>query len=166
MRRARLERAGGRFDESFTEYGWEDIELGMRLRALRTRAVFNRFAVAFHYKPPRGPEAIEAQLRQVRAQARTAVQLRAKHPHWRVDLAIGMTPPQRWLGAALQRSGIARRVGTQLLATDAYYDELARCPNSERAVGESCSRGWIAWGISFCRPRRSRRSGAAFRPRG
>ena len=51
LRRARLDRAGGRFDESFTEYGWEDIELGMRLRALGTRAVFNRFAVAFHYKP-------------------------------------------------------------------------------------------------------------------
>jgi len=52
LRRSRLDLAGGRFDETFTEYGWEDIELGMRLRALGTRAVFNRFAVAFHHKPP------------------------------------------------------------------------------------------------------------------
>ncbi len=44
LRRARLDRVGGRFDESFTEYGWEDIELGMRLRAIGTRAVFNRYA--------------------------------------------------------------------------------------------------------------------------
>ena len=51
LRRSRLDLAGGRFDDSFTEYGWEDIELGMRLRALGTRGVFNRFAVAFHYKP-------------------------------------------------------------------------------------------------------------------
>jgi len=84
-------------------------------------------------------------VRQVRAQARMAVQLRAKHPHWRVDLAVGATPPQRALGAAIRRAGVARviapllrsaagdralsppqRLAAQLLATDAYYDELAR----------------------------------------
>jgi GT2 family glycosyltransferase len=151
LRRSRLDLAGGRFDETFTEYGWEDIELGMRLRALGTRAVFNRFAVAFHHKPPPASTNVEGILRQVRSQARTAVQLRAKHPHWRVDLAIGTTRPQRALGEAVQRSGIARRLApllraatadgaplslpqrlaTQLLATDAYYDELAR---AERAA--------------------------------
>jgi glycosyltransferase involved in cell wall biosynthesis len=144
LRRARLDRAGGRFDETFTEYGWEDIELGMRLRALGTRGVFNRYAVAFHYKPrPAGANVADI-LRQVRAQARTAVQLRAKHPHWRVDLAVGATPAQRALGSLVHRSGIARaiaplagtqdqtrklsapqRLATQLLATDAYYAELA-----------------------------------------
>jgi GT2 family glycosyltransferase len=146
LRRSRLELAGGRFDETFAEYGWEDIELGMRLRALGTRAVFNRFAVAFHHKPPPVATSLDGMLRQVRSQARTAVQLREKHPHWRVDLAIGATAPQRALGAAVQRSGIARviepivrtasagdaplplpaRLAAQLLATDAYYDELAR----------------------------------------
>jgi glycosyltransferase involved in cell wall biosynthesis len=146
LRRARLDRVGGRFDESFTEYGWEDIELGMRLRAIGTRAVFNRFAVAFHHKPAPAPASVDSILRQVRSQARTAVQLRAKHPHWRVDLAIGATRPQRALGDAVHRSGIARaiepllrtggagggaltlpqRLATQVLATDAYYDELAR----------------------------------------
>jgi len=134
LRRSRLDRVGGRFDESFVEYGWEDIELGMRLREIGTRAVFNRYALVFHYKPPQGAQDVAGTLRQVRAQARTAVQLRAKHPHWRVDLAIGTTPPQRWLGAAVTRSGLARRLGPllpqplarQVLATDAYYDELAR----------------------------------------
>jgi len=145
VRRARLDRVGGRFDETFTEYGWEDIELGMRLRAIGTRAVFNRFALAFHHKPPPAIANVDGILRQVRSQARTAVQLRAKHPHWRVDLAIGTTRPQRALGAAVHRSGIARvleplvrsagaaaplslpqRLATQLLATDAYYDELVR----------------------------------------
>ncbi len=134
LRRSRLEQAGGRFDESFREYGWEDIELGMRLRAIKTRAVFNRFALVFHYQPPSRTGDLDGTLRQVRAQARTAVQLRAKHPHWRVDLAIGTTPPQRLLGTALARSGVARSVGALLprglarhvLAADAYYDELTR----------------------------------------
>jgi len=141
LRRARLDRAGGRFDDSFTEYGWEDIELGMRLRALGTKAVFNRYAVAFHHKPRPAGTNVAGMLRQVRAQARTAVQLRAKHPHWRVDLAIGTTAPQRALGALVHRSGIARAfsgvaaaegklsppqlLAAQVLATDAYYAELA-----------------------------------------
>jgi glycosyltransferase involved in cell wall biosynthesis len=144
LRRARLDRAGGRFDDSFTEYGWEDIELGMRLRALGTRGVFNRFAVAFHHKPRAAGANVAGMLRQVRAQARTAVQLRRKHPHWRVDLATGATPPQRALGSLLHRSGIARalapltgppgqtqrlsppqRLAAHIIATDAYYEELA-----------------------------------------
>jgi len=133
LRRSRLNRIGGNFDESFVEYGWEDIEVGMRLRAIGTRAVFNRYALVFHYKPQRTDDE-PGTFRQVRAQARTALQLRAKHPHWRVDLAIGTTLPQRWLGTAVTRSGIARRLGPllpralarQVLATDAYYDELAR----------------------------------------
>lgn len=145
VRRSRLDAAGGRFDESFSEYGWEDIELGLRLRALGTRAVFNRLAVAFHYKPRAAGTNVEGMLRQVRAQARTAVRLEELHPGWRVALAIGNTAPQRLLGAALQRSGTVTRLeralangdrdqklspvklgAARLLASAAYYDELAR----------------------------------------
>ena len=57
LRRSRLDRAGGAFDDTFSEYGWEDIELGMRLRDIGSKAVFNRFAVAFHHKPtPKGTQ--------------------------------------------------------------------------------------------------------------
>jgi RNase P protein component len=151
LRRTRLDRAGGTFDESFAEYGWEDIELGMRLRALGTRGVFNKRAVAFHFKPPPQAQSVAGVLRQVRAQARTAVQLERKHPHWRVALAVGDTPPQRWLGNAVTRSGIGRRLeplveriaGDQrlnaaqraavgVLATQAYYDELLRARAAHR----------------------------------
>jgi glycosyltransferase involved in cell wall biosynthesis len=145
LRRARLDRVGGYFDDTFSEYGWEDIELGMRLREIGTKAVFNKLAVAFHHKPrPRGTN-VAGMLRQVRAQARTAVQLERKHPHWRVALAIGDTPPQRWLGNALRRSRLAQHLvplvgsvdndrrlsalelaAAHVLATEAYYDELDR----------------------------------------
>jgi glycosyltransferase involved in cell wall biosynthesis len=150
VRRSRLDAAGGGFDESFSEYGWEDIELGLRLRALGTKAVFNRRAVAFHYKPrPKGTN-VAGMLRQVRAQARTAVRLEQLHPGWRVALAIGDTVPQRALGDALRRSGIVPRLervlssskdgandaerrlslpqlaAARLVASAAYYDELER----------------------------------------
>ena len=144
VRRTRLDAAGGRFDESFSEYGWEDIELGLRLRELGTKAVFNRYAVVFHYKPrPKGTN-VNGMLRQVRAQARTAVRLERLHPTWRVALAVGDTAPQRLLAHALHVPGILPRLermvagadeqtrlsamrlmAARLLATDAYYDELA-----------------------------------------
>jgi GT2 family glycosyltransferase len=144
VRRSRLDAAGGRFDESFSEYGWEDIELGLRLRALGTKAVFNRYAVVFHYKPRTKGSNVAGMLRQVRAQARTAVRLERLHPSWRVALAIGDTAPQRLLGAALRGSGLVPRLerivsrtgeearlsppelaAARLLAAAAYYDELA-----------------------------------------
>jgi glycosyltransferase involved in cell wall biosynthesis len=145
VRRSRLDAAGGRFDESFAEYGWEDIELGLRLRALGSRAVFNRFAVVFHYKPRAAATNVTGMVRQVRAQARTAVRLEQLHPGWRVALAVGDTIPQRALGAALRRSGAAARLenalvsedetrklssvklgAARLVASAAYYDELER----------------------------------------
>ena len=148
VRRSRLDAVGGRFDESFSEYGWEDIELGLRLRAIGTKAVFNRFAVAFHFKPPPKGTNVEGMLRQVRAQARTAVRLERLHPGWRVALAIGDTAPQRLLGDALRKSGLpapleriiagstagggeeklspAKLAAARLLANAAYYDELER----------------------------------------
>ncbi len=145
VRRSRLDAAGGRFDESFSEYGWEDIELGLRLRALGTKAVFNRRAVAFHYKPRPAGTNVAGMLRQVRAQARTAIKLQELHPGWRVALAIGDTAPQRLLAAALRRSGAVPQLeralagsapdtllsstklgAARLLASAAYYDELER----------------------------------------
>jgi glycosyltransferase involved in cell wall biosynthesis len=147
VRRTRLDAAGGRFDESFSEYGWEDIELGLRLRALGTKAVFNRRALAFHYKPRPTGTNVAGMLRQVRAQARTAVRLEELHPNWRVALAIGDTAPQRILAEALRKSGVLPRLertvagggatddqrlsppklaAARLLAAAAYYDELER----------------------------------------
>ncbi len=110
VRRARLDAAGGSFDESFSEYGWEDIELGLRLRAIGTKAVFNRRAVVFHYKPPPAATSVEGMLRQARAQARTAVRLERLHPRLRVALAIGDTAPQRALGAAIARGPLRARL--------------------------------------------------------
>ena len=115
----------GWFDETFSEYGWEDIELGLRLRAAGTRAVFNRRAVAFHYKPKSaGAVDPDALARQKRAQARTARILGRKHPGWRVALATGDNPFQRSLHRA------ARALRLTNAANDAYFDELDRADSA------------------------------------
>jgi len=113
------------FDETFSEYGWEDIELGLRLREAGTRGVFNKRALAFHYKPKAAPvQNVDDVVRQKRAQARTALILERKHPGWRVRLATGNTLVQRSLHRAGRVLGLQR--GWRGAASDAYFDELER----------------------------------------
>ena len=45
-----LLRQAGTFDEDFAGYGWEDIELGYRLRKSGMRLFYNPAALAYHYK--------------------------------------------------------------------------------------------------------------------
>ncbi|HEY3674428.1 MAG TPA: glycosyltransferase family A protein [Candidatus Tumulicola sp.] len=88
-------RAAGAFNESFGEYGWEDIDVGLRLRARGVRATFNPNALVYHWKPRPVIAAVDSMIRQARAQARTAVLLAKLHPQWRSYLATGINPMQR-----------------------------------------------------------------------
>ena len=136
-------RAIGGFDESFAEYGWEDIDVGLRLRAGGVKAVFHPAALVYHYKPRPRSGNVEKMVKQSRAQARTAVKLAAIHPHWRTYLATGLNPVQRAFHAAARRIGAAdryrRAVGdvavdralddrelfaARALANEAYFEEL------------------------------------------
>ena len=121
-------RALGGFTESFREYGWEDIELGLRLRFAGTRSIFNKKAIVFHYKPRPSAANVDGMVRQARAQARTAAQLRALHPHWRVVLATGDDPVHR----ALHR--IVRIVGVPHLLAGIVGERTTARPLSARAL--------------------------------
>jgi len=142
--RAAIDRVG-HFSEAFREYGWEDIELGLRLRLGGVRGEFNRFAVAFHYKPPLRADRIERMLLQARAQARTAAQFFDLQPHWRVTLATGDDPLRRGLHRLRRAAGLTRAFARALpdptadreltaresgaaraLAREAYFEELDR----------------------------------------
>ncbi|MFY9720635.1 MAG: glycosyltransferase [Candidatus Cybelea sp.] len=137
-------RAVGGFDESFSEYGWEDIDVGLRLRAAGIRAVFNPLALVYHFKPRPRASNLDAMLRQARAKARTAAALVRLHPHWRAYLATGINPVQRRFAALRRRLGLATRLRNRLwglgdreltrkelrtaraLANEAYFEELER----------------------------------------
>lgn len=141
-----LVREAGGFDERFREYGWEDLELGFRLRQMGVPSLLARDALVYHYKPPVPRANVPAMIRQARAQGRTAVQFLEKHPHWRVAFATGQILPIRvWSGIAravgwprvLQRlagtegaetSGVpsaVRRWAAARLARAAYFEEMA-----------------------------------------
>jgi len=143
-------RSVGGFNEDFAEYGWEDIDVGLRLRFAGVKAVFNPRALVYHYKPrPRAAD-VEKMLRQARAQARTAVQLAKLHPHWRTYLATGDNPVQRMLHGWMRGTGAAQRLRSRLgpladdrplsggelraarrLAAEAYFEELERARQAD-----------------------------------
>ncbi len=142
-------RAVGGFNEDFSEYGWEDIDVGLRLRFAGVRATFNPRALVYHYKPRPRSDGVERMVRQARAQARTAVQLAGMHPHWRTALATGEYAAARALHAAIRRAGVPERCRRLLqglppcgvlsqaelraarrLARESYFDELERARRS------------------------------------
>ncbi|HEY5258141.1 MAG TPA: glycosyltransferase [Candidatus Baltobacteraceae bacterium] len=138
-------RAIGGFNTSFSEYGWEDIDVGLRLRFAGVKAVFNKRALVYHCKPRPRSGNVEQMVRQAKAQARTAVQLLELRPHWRTYLTTGANPVQRslhrWLrgvrSAKHYRDALGDLSGDRALsdrelraarglATRAYFEELER----------------------------------------
>jgi glycosyltransferase involved in cell wall biosynthesis len=100
--RAALQRVG-MFDEAFPGYGWEDFELGVRLRRAGVRRIFDRGAAAFHIQPALQPGDVPALLQKEEARARSAVYFFRKVPTAETRLLIQATPFHRllyWLVAA------------------------------------------------------------------
>lgn len=87
----------GAFDEQFPGYGWEDFELGIRLKRLGIRRVFCREAVAFHIQPPITWANIQNLLRKEEERAKSAVYFYKKHPTAEVKLLIQATPLHQFL---------------------------------------------------------------------
>jgi glycosyltransferase involved in cell wall biosynthesis len=90
--RASALRAVGGFDETFDLYGWEDTELGARLRAHGVRRAFAWEAYLWHIKPPT-PESLEDALGKAIEKARMAARFVRKMPTARVKLATGAYAP-------------------------------------------------------------------------
>ena len=80
--------AAGGFDESFDLYGWEDTELGVRLREAGLAWKFAWDAFIWHIKPP-AENTIEVEARKAYEKARMAGRFVRKHPSRRARLATG-----------------------------------------------------------------------------
>jgi len=122
VRRADLERVGG-FDESFTGYGHEDLELGYRLQRAGVRIVYEPRAVNYHW------QAIpyEEQKQKMELAGRSTVRFYRKHPTLVVQARLGMTPLSlgvhdalarfpgavAWLERLGERNGFARTIAYQ-----------------------------------------------------
>jgi len=91
VKKADLMKAG-LFDETFKEYGWEDLELGLRLKRLSLQSRINRHAIGYHYKRSAVGSDLSGKLAQAEAKGRTAVIFVERAPNWRARLATGVYP--------------------------------------------------------------------------
>jgi len=85
-----LEAVGG-FDEAFRLYGWEDTELGVRLREAGLRWKFAWDAYLWHLKPP-DENTLEVETRKALERAKMARRFLEKQPSKRVRAATGAYP--------------------------------------------------------------------------
>jgi len=82
----------GLFDTSFSLYGWEDLELGERLKKLGTKLIKCPEAVGFHWHPPFDCDQINSLVKQEKERAAMALLFYKKHSNLRVRFMIQLTP--------------------------------------------------------------------------
>jgi glycosyltransferase involved in cell wall biosynthesis len=100
-----LERAG-LFDTGFHLYGWEDLELGERLRQLGVVLVRAPEAVGYHWHPALSLDQIPNLLRVERERAKMALVFFRKHPSRRVRFIVQYTWLHRLLWELLTLGGL------------------------------------------------------------
>jgi glycosyltransferase involved in cell wall biosynthesis len=114
LERARLLEAG-LFSEEFTEYGWEDLELGTRLRHLGLTAVRCPEARSWHYLPRLDFAQVAPIVQRERERGHMAVLYYRMRPEWRVKLATLLIPAFFGLDRLLSLGGWPERPGTMRL---------------------------------------------------
>jgi glycosyltransferase involved in cell wall biosynthesis len=89
--------AVGLFDTGFQLYGWEDLELGVRLKNLGLKLIKAPEAVGYHWHPAFSLDQIPNLIDKEIQRGRMGVLFYQKHPTWEVRMMIQMT----WLHKVL-----------------------------------------------------------------
>lgn len=96
----------GLFDTRFRLYGWEDLELGERLRRLGVVLVRCPEAVGYHWHPALSLEQIPRLIQVERERAKMGLVFYRKHPTRRVRFIIQFTVLHRLLWELLTLGGL------------------------------------------------------------
>lgn len=99
-----LEQAG-LFDTRFQLYGWEDLELGVRLKQLGLKLVKVPDAVGYHWHPAFSLDQIPRLIDQEIQRGRMGVLFYQKHSTWEVRMMIQMTWLHQLLWGMLSLGG-------------------------------------------------------------
>src|SRR5476651_135022 len=101
--RAELDRVG-RFDEDFTGYGHEDLELGYRLKHANVTIEYEPLAVNYHWHPV----PFDQQQGRMELAGRSTVRFYRKHPTFGVQAKLGMTPLSLVLHDVVDRTPVIK----------------------------------------------------------
>jgi glycosyltransferase involved in cell wall biosynthesis len=109
-----LEKAG-LFDTSFQLYGWEDLELGVRLKKLNLQLIKCPQAVGYHWHPAFNLEQLPCAIEKEIQRGKMGVLFYQKHPTWNVRMMIQMTILHRILWGILSLGGRLNEITMQPL---------------------------------------------------
>jgi glycosyltransferase involved in cell wall biosynthesis len=96
----------GLFDTGFQLYGWEDLELGVRLKNLGLQLIKCPEAVGYHWHPPFALNQIPKLIDQEIQRGKMGILFYQKHPTWNVRMMIQMTWLHRILWGVLSLGGL------------------------------------------------------------
>ncbi len=105
----------GLFDEDFVEYGWEDLELGERLRLAGYKSVNSSAACSFHLEPRITFKDLPNLLKKERERGHNAVIFFQKNPSSNVRLMTLITPVYFFLDRITTLCNWSERPGTYKL---------------------------------------------------
>ncbi|MBU0501856.1 MAG: glycosyltransferase [Candidatus Margulisbacteria bacterium] len=78
----------GSFDENFSGYGWEDIELGYRLFKMKVPLIYNPLAINYHYHFVTNEDMLQRKYNM----GKSAAYFYQKHPNFEIKMFLGMNP--------------------------------------------------------------------------
>lgn len=146
VRREELERLGG-FDESFTGYGHEDLELGYRLKQAGVELLYEPRAVNFHWHPV----SYQEQRGRMELAGRSTVRFVRKHHSKEIPLKLGMTPVSLTLHslirrlpglvAYLERSGERNRIARDIIYQFHYVNGIKQARAELKEAKRRVSKG-------------------------
>lgn len=95
----------GLFDTRFQLYGWEDLELGVRLKKMGLTLIKCPEAAGYHWHPPFGLEQLPKLIEKEIQRGRMGVLFYQKHPSLEVKMMIQMTVLHQLLWGILTAGG-------------------------------------------------------------
>jgi glycosyltransferase involved in cell wall biosynthesis len=117
-RKALLE--AGKFDENFTGYGHEDLELGYRLVGMGLVIHYNPAAINYHWHPV----GFEERCRKMRLAGRSTVRFYNKHRDPSIKLKLGFNPFSLFWHSILPEGGFLFRTCLRMSGTSAFCSEI------------------------------------------
>lgn len=100
------EQGVGGFDEDFSAYGFEDLELGYRLEQAGWHSSPVKSAISWHYEPALNQLNWEADIEKELARGQGAALFYRKHPSFEVRLIAQLTPLHAGLDQMLRLGGL------------------------------------------------------------
>ena len=110
----------GMFDEQFTGYGHEDIELGYRLQRAGLPIRYHPEAVNYHWHPL----SFEERCEKMRLSGVSTVRFYRKYKDWRINMSLGVNPLALCWHALLPASGVVMRACSRKVETSPFCREL------------------------------------------